>query len=1052
MSTYVLPQVEVFQIFNQLPPSVIQNLNAFVFGPQYQLFRYGVAAEKSLTSLGAYNSNAASIYAWPNQPAGSIPDTSYAQLYMDNVWALYQTITTADSAQIPSEHNRNEIRVDAMVLATGNGLTRSGTLYRDVQAGDTVRYSYTDMYDVTFTGTSKVVNLLADVEPASISGASAKASNEATQAGTANLATGATTPYAYNASNAVQMASSKVFSLDSTLHTFPGSLAGGVESDIITVSIVTSGLPGTAQANIRYASGIYSADAVTIKAHAGYQGAIYLGNNLWLGFKTAGAETTFAEGDIYTVTVSAPFTALTGSDMVTGGVYTGSRNTTYQATVVRGGVFERSVHVTPGLDNSVAGTMALAVGPNSPLAPDWTAWLGGDQDDEYLLTCTTGGSISAARFSLTSQRGDSATNLNFGASAAIISIGNRGLDASMTGTGTFTVGDYWAVRVNACRAQIRVTDSVGIDASTVLTVDHSVTYDVGNYGVTLNFDANSNGDGGFVAGGGLLAGDVYYIPVASAYNGGIHTMVLADDINSGIPAGANLSVWLYLVRNALAITSEQVQAPPNYNWTADPDAGVAVAAGIAIQDPSWKDLSGNMPWLPVYQADMFIQYRALMTTNASVIQLLSDVSAVTNALGTVHPDNPLAQGVYNALLNSGNQGVYYMGLPSNDMSGWSYCLAQAGLTTNVYGLCPLTRDIAVIDEVIAHVNEMSTPTQKAWRIAFVGQDMPVSTAIYNQAENPDQVNYLCTITADGITGKFTVLTFVDENSVPSVLTHALTDVKPGDQIKTGFATDPWGNQTNVVYTVKSVVSNNRLNLVAGPASAVDVPAKVEVWHPYNIQETANAVAARSTNFFNRRVYNCFPPSFSLGGVQQTAEFGAAFIAGLTSSVPPQQPLTNIQIVGVDDVPLSYRTFSRDQLNTIAGGGTLIIMQDTPGGEVYVRHQISTAYSTGDLNQSELSMVKNFDSVGYYFAARFAPYIGRYNVTPGILHLIYGILNDGISYLGSLTNVGLLGPQIDLANTEIVGVQQSPVAKDTVIATVNLGLFAPFNVLQLQLVV
>ena len=51
MATYILPQVQVFQVFRQLPTEVIKNLNAFVFGPQYQLFRYGVSAEKALSGL-----------------------------------------------------------------------------------------------------------------------------------------------------------------------------------------------------------------------------------------------------------------------------------------------------------------------------------------------------------------------------------------------------------------------------------------------------------------------------------------------------------------------------------------------------------------------------------------------------------------------------------------------------------------------------------------------------------------------------------------------------------------------------------------------------------------------------------------------------------------------------------------------------------------------------------------------------------------------------------------------------------------------------------------
>ena len=346
MSTYVLPQVQVFQLFTQMPGSVTQNMNAFIFGPQYQLFRYSVPAEKALIGLGQYNAAASTQYGWPSQPSGSVPDVSYAQLYADNVWAQYAAITTADGAQIPSEDQRNEIRVSAMVLQTANGLVRSGTLYRDVKAGDTVRYSYTDMYDVVQTGTSRVVSLVPDVEPASIGDASPKASNEATQAGTENLDIGTALPYLAAEANTAPFSSSKVFSLDSELGVFPGSISRGVVNDVITVTIAVGGAAGTAQANIQYASGMYQAFAVIIKPYQYADGALYLGNNLWLQFEAGGAEpTTFAAGDIYTVTVAAPFEELTGSDMATGGTYTGSRNTTYQVKVIRGGVFDRMVRM-----------------------------------------------------------------------------------------------------------------------------------------------------------------------------------------------------------------------------------------------------------------------------------------------------------------------------------------------------------------------------------------------------------------------------------------------------------------------------------------------------------------------------------------------------------------------------------------------------------------------------------------------------------------------------------------------------------------------------------
>ena len=915
MSSYVLPQVQVFQIFNQLPGSVTQNMNAFVFGPQYQLFRYGVASEKALASLGQYNYLADTVLGWPSQPAGSVPDTSYAALYGDNVWARYLALAPSDGAEVTSEDARNEIRVPNVVLKTANGYTRSGLLLRDVRVGDCVQYSYTDLYDVTVSGSSRIVALLPDVSSSTRGPANPKASNTGPQ---------------------------------------------------------------------------------------------------------------------------------TSEDVVSGGTYTGPANTTYQVKVLRGGVFTRTASAEYDEGNSIHTTMTLTANPGAPAAPDWTKWLGGDINDTYTLTCTTGGGISAARFSLTSVAGDTMTGIDFASSANAVAIGNRGLYAAMTGTGTFTQGDSWTITVLACRPQIQITDASGIDTSSTFVATSGVAYNVGSYNVTVTFESNGYD--------GLTTGDVFNIAVTASAPSAIYTVVLADDVAAGIPAGIPFSLSFFLTQNAAQITSRKIQVPGQYNWTADPVGGITVKAAIAVQDPSWRDLSGEMPWLPVVQADLFMQYRALILTNAQDIQSISDISEVVTTLGTVHPDNPLAQGVFNALQNSGSQAVYFIGIPSVDATGWAYALSRAELTSSFFSMVPLTQDADVKETVVAHVNEMSGPSNKRWRVAFVGQGMLTQAPVYTQANNLGGASFLAEISVDAITGLYTILKFVNQDGSASTTTRCTTEVKAGDTVLTSFATDAWGAVTSVAYRVASVMSNNTLKLVAGPASAVDTPSKTEVWHPYTIQETAEAIAAASSNYYNRRVYNCFPSTLGSNGVLEGAEFGAAAIAGLVSSVPPQQPITNIAVAGFDDLPLVYRTFTAAQLNTIAGGGTLIIMQDQVGGLVYVRHQVSTAASGGDLNQTELSLVKNLDSISYYFAARFKPYVGRYNITPQFLSLIYTVIQDGINYLGSLTDVGTLGPQLDLTKTEIVGVQQHPTLKDHVIATVNLGLPAPFNVLQLNLVV
>ena len=92
MGTYIQPQVQVFQEFTQLPVNVVANQNAFVFGPNYQLFRYSQPTEKALIALGAYNAEAAQTYAYPNQPAASAVDLSYVKLTMEDVLAQYAVI------------------------------------------------------------------------------------------------------------------------------------------------------------------------------------------------------------------------------------------------------------------------------------------------------------------------------------------------------------------------------------------------------------------------------------------------------------------------------------------------------------------------------------------------------------------------------------------------------------------------------------------------------------------------------------------------------------------------------------------------------------------------------------------------------------------------------------------------------------------------------------------------------------------------------------------------------------------------------------------------
>lgn len=1312
---YVLPQVQVFQMFNVLPTATVRHLNAFVFGPNYQLFRYAVASEKELIGLGTYDKSADKTFSYPNQPAGSTIDQDYVQLYMENVWAKYLAISASASSPlfVVSDAEMNKVRavpvigtpvnfaaVSAQVgqvggtyngdviapvvyalaplggtdvggdwsdnsagdadpadLATGtqvgvyrydasnglhgtvdipanaltanvivqgpngmvldidtgssnallreplqikfsdgpgtsylvmginwahlgdftdwaldsskplqinvtiaagtanvvswsstnkiltlsidgtmfgygpstlaelktaldadpdvaeyftvsdvvgtdsnnvakantfaltpvdvdtgvnvrmvpdaarvrvspnpyvfqtaNGVSRSSQFKsRDVQIGDRVSYSVVDNSTVTHTGTSKVVSLDADVTIPMVDAASQKVTNTATQAGTDLSPAAAIVAPGSDNQRAMDGANTGVAPLSASKLFYTGELDTGIIEDTFTVTIVVQGVKGVAMADVSNASGTYFRTNVLIEDKGSDDGEIYVGRNLVINFDKGGSDldSEFQVGDTYTFTIEAPFTKLASRLFTSGGTYAGPVDTTYMVEVVRGGVFTRSVNATVGLQF-----------PGSPptLTPgvDWADWTGGDVSDEYVLKCTTAGNLAAAEFELTSQTGDDASNINFGTATTDVSLGSKGLYAQFSADDTFTVGDYWIIKLNACRPQVRVYDTAGVDAGSYIVVEDATAVNLGNYGADLTFAKNTNTEGGFATDGGLLMGDIYMVDATAANAGAVRTLVLADDLPTAITPSSTGGVFalapnraavnLFILQASNTVSSEKVQTPPDYNWEAG-TSDVTVYGAIAVQDSTWYENDGSHPFLPVETADMYLQYRALLSTYASTIQEITDVGDIVPRLGTITPENPLAQGVYNALINSGDRSVFFMAVPSNDLTGYTYVLDRASLTRDVYGFAPLTTDRDILAAVEGHINDMSSEENKAWRYGFFGTAMPTEASVYDLLKNPGHEEYFATITVNpAIAGSNTIVKFFDAAGDPSPYTQVLHDVKVGDKVRIKFATDAWGNATHDTYTVGALLTNTSLRLSSGPASPLSTQTKVEVWHDYSVTEMASAVAAISTSFANRRIAHVFPSQLGAFGVIESAEFGAAAVAGLNSSVPPQQGLTNIELNGFDDLPMVYSTFSRSQLNTMAGAGTLIIMQDVAGGAIYIRHQVTTATAQGNLNTTELSITKNLDSISYYFADRLAPFIGRYNVTPDLLVVLAAQIEDGLRYLGSFTNVSLLGPQLILTGTKLDRLEQHPTLRDHVVAVVSLQLPYPLNVLQLYLVV
>lgn len=484
-------------------------------------------------------------------------------------------------------------------------------------------------------------------------------------------------------------------------------------------------------------------------------------------------------------------------------------------------------------------------------------------------------------------------------------------------------------------------------------------------------------------------------------------------------------------------------------------------------------------WCKVLFADLYVTYRELVTSNSDTIHsLVGGASAVEDLLGTVDPDNPLAQGLYMAALNAatddGTQApvVYYMATPTDDANGYNEVLKRAATTDRVYVLAPTTQDDSVLESVKNHVVKYSSKEEKLWRIAAGSAEVPRTVNLLENLMDVQGDEFLAIPVSDAgtATGQSSydkirvVKSASDITGSPDVKFRST--VKEGDFIRFNYRDSAWANygdqQVYDVYKVLKVVNNYTLKVEhvetkggvstegLTPAASSYKPAKIEVYHEYTSAETAELIASISRNFASRRMLNVFPTVFENNGVQMSGEFAACAVAGLISATEPQQPITNLPVQGIDNIPLTYQTYNKEELDVIAAGGTFIVAQDLPGDLVYVRHQITTATYEGNLNTRELSVTKNVDSISYAFADVFRPYYGKYNIVPGLVEILHATAVGLINQLGG--GASLYGPQLIRDDTVINYIRQNEFFKDHVDVSISLAVPYPCNVIEIVLTV
>jgi hypothetical protein len=155
---------------------------------------------------------------------------------------------------------------------------------------------------------------------------------------------------------------------------------------------------------------------------------------------------------------------------------------------------------------------------------------------------------------------------------------------------------------------------------------------------------------------------------------------------------------------------------------------------------------------------------------------------------------------------------------------------------------------------------------------------------------------------------------------------------------------------------------------------------------------------------------------------------------MASTMPPQQPFTNVPVPGIKFLLHSNKYFNPDELNTIAEGGNNILVQQTPRSLVYSRHQLMTDMTS--LLTREFSIVKLVDYAAKSMRSGLRPYIGNHNITTEFLTQLRGITE---AIIRSLINSGVL-----LQGTSLDSLYQDPDQPDSVIVECSLSVPYPCN--------
>lgn len=639
--------------------------------------------------------------------------------------------------------------------------------------------------------------------------------------------------------------------------------------------------------------------------------------------------------------------------------------------------------------------------------------------------------------------------------------GSRGLQVDPGSTFTGPANTMYVIRVveglaagtsdRVSDARVRVTDTAGIDTPYEFDLIDDTYQPVGNFGVQARFVSANLAET-------LKANDVFTIEVKAARQSTerFDKVVLngpAVDTSSISVGPGGLGVQ---VRHRMPFTGEifKKEAPdgvPNFENGSIGD-GVSVRSNLRVFVTERNANPGLTDWVSIVRdtdvngdleeyevgnlGTLFLTFRAVKPRPAMDGPIRIDSVAQLREYGTITPDNTLLYGAHAALRGGDDETVLFMmQLRTNDLDGYREALDRLSVEDVYYAIVPLTDDNVVKREVFEHARFESGRTRMNFRAAYVGTDSPGEYSLIGT--RPSGGSY--TATVQPTQGGNRLVKTTDVNLLN-------LDISGGDHFRTNYGTDLWGEPTFEEYEIVDVLNESELLLKSGPSAPFSVPQKFEIWKPDTAEAAAQYVRSVSRSLssgFGANIWSDNPYREVEGRLQQIPNyFGAAYYAGLRTSVAPHQPLTRAEFDYYAASPGMYSRFTDAILNTIAADGTMIIHHRAPLTTPFVRHQLWTDVTS--VLTREDSIRTNVNFILYELKDILDPFVGRRNANTSALIAIRNAVDNTMTEntQADLVEVTDLGPR--LISYEIIRLRILPQQADTIDLVLRITVPAPIN--------